>query len=318
MKLGCSLVALLLASHAFSQVDNSRTIAVVNGEEIKGAEYYRRMEYMPGIGRMVGNSFVENTPGLWAIEQIITERLVFALAKEKGVTPAPAEVQAELRNRLEAEPKLLENWEASGQTRAELEYMIKFQLSQFKIATYGITVTDQEVTNFYKQNPFSFTIPKRVKLRVIAVTDAAKKAQIDIQLQSGKPFADVAKAMSEDLSKATGGEFGTVPLNSLQESIRKVLDATKIGQMTPWIDQGGQHIRFLLEDVIAEKLQPLDEPMKRSIRRKLMMDRGKVKNDIGKEMNAIRAKVKIEFKSKDLQEQYDAMMKRFGNAGSTP
>jgi parvulin-like peptidyl-prolyl isomerase len=319
-RLFLSAVALIAASASFGQVDNGAVVATINGEEIKGAEYYRRMEYLPGVGKIMGGGFVENSPGFWALEALITERLIVALAKEKNVTPTPAEVQAELRNRLEADPKLLEDWEASGQTRAEFERQIFIQLCQFKISTAGVTVTDQEVENFYKQNPFSFTIPKRVKLRVIAVTDPAKKAQVDIQLQSGKTFSDVAKAMSDDISKATGGEFGTVPISSLQENFRKAVENLKIGQVSPWMEGGGQNIKFLLEDVVPEKLQPLDAVLKRTIRRKLMMDKGRVKNDVAKDMAAIRAKAKVDIKRKDLALEYEKMMKRMevGAGKATP
>ena len=76
----------------WSQVDPARVVAVINGEEIKGAEYYRRMEYLPGAGKMLGDRFAEFPPGFMAIEQIITERLVYQLAKQKHCLPTDAEI----------------------------------------------------------------------------------------------------------------------------------------------------------------------------------------------------------------------------------
>ncbi len=303
---------MLFIALAFGQADPNRIIATINGEDVKGAEFYRRMEHLSGVGRMIGNSFIEETPGFWTVEQIATEKLVFGLAKEKGALATDAEVQAELRDRLTLAPTLLQEWTATGQTQADLEHLIRYQLTQFKLQTNGITVTNLEIDKFYKDNQFTYTIPKRVKLRVIVVSDPVKKAQIDVQLQS-KPFPEVAKAMSEDVSKSNGGEFGTVPLNSLTEAIRRPIEATKIGQTTSWIEAGGQHIRFLVEDIIPEKLQPLDDNLRKSIRRKLRMDRGRIKNDVTKDMNAFRAKSKIDIKNPKLAESYARMMKRFGN-----
>src|SRR5471030_1100048 len=72
---------------AVKMVDPGRVVAVVNGDEIKGAEYYRRMEYLEGVGIRLGNQFAEFPPGFLAIQKIIDERLTFQLAKSKGVYP---------------------------------------------------------------------------------------------------------------------------------------------------------------------------------------------------------------------------------------
>lgn len=293
--------------------DPNRVIAVINGQPVKASDFYRRMEYLGGVGKVIGNSFVERTPAFWTLDSMATEWMTFQLARDKGVFPAEAEVQQELRFRLESSPTLLQDWEGSGQTRAELEYQIRFQLCQFKIATAGITVTDQEVEKFYKDNPNSFTVPRRVKLRVISVSDPAKKAQVDLQLQSGKKFDEVAKAMSEDITASSGGQFGTVPLNSLAEPIRKVIEATRVGQQTPWLDASGNSVKFLLEEIIAERVQPLDDAMKRGIRRRLMLDRGRVKNDVAKEMAAMRAKLNVDVRTPALAEEWKEYMKRMAN-----
>ena len=72
MKKIYSLLALALtACAAYAQVDANRTVAVVNGEEIKGGEYYHRMEYLSGVGRIGNNGVNEFPPGFMTIEQLI-------------------------------------------------------------------------------------------------------------------------------------------------------------------------------------------------------------------------------------------------------
>src|SRR5438309_1536369 len=90
-----------VAASVHGQVDPNRVVATVNGEPIKGEEYYRRMEYLPGVGRFSGDHFAEFPPGFMTLDQLITEKLVMQLAKQKGVAPAAPEIQEELRYRLE-------------------------------------------------------------------------------------------------------------------------------------------------------------------------------------------------------------------------
>ncbi len=303
------IASFAVSGFANSQVDNARIVAVINGEELKGAEFYRRMEYLAEIGRIVNNDFVESTPAFWTLERIITEKLIFAVAKQKAVYPSPTEIQNEVALRT-ADVSAVEIWTASGQTKAELEYQILIQLCQFKIATAGINVTDLEVEKFFKDYPSMFTIPKRHKLRVISVGDDAKKAQVDFQLQSGKSFVEIAKTMSDDLTKASGGDFGAVDITRVNETMRKAIEVTKVGGVTAWLDAGQQKLKFLVEEILPAQLQKLDDKLKKSIRRRMMLDRGKVKNDVPKMMLEARNAMKIDIRSKELSSEYDRIMKR--------
>lgn len=311
LKLAVTATIAALSASIFAQVDNNRVVAVINGEEIKGAEFYRRMEYLPDVGKFVGNEFVSSTPGFWTLERLITERLIASVAKERNVTPSPTDVQSEVQNRLKANPDLLNEWLASGQTQAEYERQVFLQLCQFRIATAGIVVTDQEVEKFYRDYPTMFTTPKLYKLRVISVSDDAKKAQVDLQLQSGKSFAEVAKEMSEDVSKLDGGYYGTIDIMRVNELVRKSIEAIKVGGTTQWLENGPQRIKFFLEEVIPERKQPLTDDLKRSIRRRLMLEKGKNKNDVPKIMAEARKKMKLDIRSKDLADEYERIMKRF-------
>ncbi len=280
------------------QVDPDRTVATINGTPIKGAEYYRRMEFLPGVGKLMGKSFAEFPPGFLTLDRLFTEKLVTQLAKARGVYPSDLEVAAELKARIQDDPNLLTNWKASGQTEAELNEQIRYELSQFKLATFGVTITDQEVTKFYNEHPTMYTTPKQVKLRVVVVDDPNEKKAVEGELSAGKPFADVAKAHSIDVGRERGGEFGTVPVTVFSDQMSKAIGETKIGQTTPWLQtksgESTNYVKFLIEDVIPEKLSPLNDHLKRAIRRQLLTDKGKAKNNLEQEMVEMRKKAKIE------------------------
>src|SRR5688572_43946 len=247
-----------------AQTDPTAVVLTVNGDTIKGAEYLRRMEYLPSVSRNIGNVSLVYPPGFLTLEALITERLIFQLAKQKGVMPLEAEIQAELNSMLTEKPTLLNDAALAGQTRADIEHQIKFQLTQFKLTTFGINLTDVEVDKFYKDNPTIFTVPKRAKLSVIAVADEATKGKVDADIASGKPFADVAKMYSEDVTKSQGGEFGTVPIGSLPEPVRNAINATKIGQTSGWVvmgKEGTTQAKFFLHDMVPEEKTKLDDKL---------------------------------------------------------
>lgn len=196
-----AVAGLAFATLATAQLDPGRSVIVVNGEEIKANEYYRRMEFLPGVGRNVNGQFVEAPPGILTILRLIDERLLIQLAKDKGVYPSDAEVQAEIKNRSDANPKLFEGLALLGLSRDDYAYQVRLDLVDFKLRTQGITITDQEIEKFYADNPTLFTVPKRYRLRVVAVADEAGKNAVDADLKAGMKFEDVAKKHSIELSK---------------------------------------------------------------------------------------------------------------------
>jgi parvulin-like peptidyl-prolyl isomerase len=314
-----------VAGSALAQVDPARVVATVNGVEIKGSEYYRRMEFLPGVGRNLGDGFAEFPPGFLTLEQLITEKLIFQLAKTKGVTPSDPEVQDELRYRLTKNPKLLQDYIDRGRTRAELEYEVKFDLVQFKLLTAGITVTDQEVEKYYNTNKPLFTTPVQLTLRVIVARTGTDATLVDKDLAAGKPFAEVAKARSADVTASRGGEYGTVPLDYLAPNVRSSIATLKAGQTTQWFEAAdtsagpktdAPRFKFLIEKVTPERLLPLDADLKRQARQKLMMDRGKVQNHLKADLMALRTKSTIDIKEKGFADAYkkflDAFLKNSG------
>ncbi len=285
-------------------VDPNRVVATVNGIEIRGTEYYRRMEFLPGVNKRMGNSYAEFPPGFLTLEELITEKLVLQLAKEKGVTPTQNEIDNELRLNLERDPKALVDWNSGGRTRQELLDAIKYDVARFKLATFGINITDQEVEAFYKDHPLEFTAPKRVHLRVIVVADAAKRDIVDRDLTAGKKFSDVASEQSMDVSKLRGGDFGVVVLANLNKDAQEAIGKVMKGQMTSWVSSSGLFLRFLVEDIFPEQLQPLDAQLKRAIRRRLMLQKGSNKNDVAKDMAELRSRSKVDIKEKLFADAY--------------
>lgn len=114
--------------------------------------------------------------------------------------------------------------------------------------TNAVTVSDQEVTDFFNNNRSQFNLPEEAyRLAQIVVTatrdpqianrtgdDAAtpQAAQAKVQmllerLKSGTPFGDLARDYSEDPESAPrGGDLGLVPLSAIKQAPPALRDAT--------------------------------------------------------------------------------------------
>lgn len=300
-----ALLALAAPSVKAQDFDPNKTVATVNGEEIKFGDYVRRMEWF----RADPNSAMRSAPiGFQVLRQMVSERIIVQLAKSKGVLPTGPEVDARVAELYAEEPNLKNDLKASGQPETDLRFDLLQQEAQFKLMTAGITVTDQEIEKHYKDYPSEFTIPKKVKLRLIAVNDDAAQKKVDDALKAGRPFADVAKELSEDPSKTLGGEYGEIPITSLSENSRKLVESTPVGSSTAWITGGTTRAKFYVEAISPEKLTPLDANLKRSLRRRLMLDRGRAKNNVEKDLRAATLSAKVTFAQPQFQALYNQLI----------
>lgn len=283
-----------ICAFASAQSDPTKPVLTVNGESVGGMEYFRRMEFLPGVGKLVGDRFVSSWPGYLAMQQLINERLLLQLAKEKGVYPKPADVTKAVNDRVTANPTMMANLEKVGISKADFERQVTIDLAEFNLITMGVNITDIEVEKFYKDNPSRFTMPRRYKLRMIAVTTEGKEA-VDADLKAGKKFEDVAKTHSKAPSAKDGGAMGEyVPVTAFAEPTKVVLMRTKIGGVSDWIQgETGNWFKFFVIDAKAEEKVPLDAKLRGDIRTQMMVDRGRVRNNIDKMMMEMRRKAVV-------------------------
>lgn len=313
------LFALLLAGWATiaaAQLDPNRVLVTVNGEEIRASEYYTRMEILPGVGRFLddGKTLEESPPGVLTLQLLIEERTILLCAKENGVTPSQAEIDALYNEKYASKPEAIKNFAALGVSPEAIKNQLMVELAQFKLMTKGITVTDQEIERHYKQYPTEFTTPRTMKLSIIAV-DADSKATVDQALAAGKPFAEVARAYSTDPTAKAGGLLGEVDIAEFNEAVGKLIENTKIGSTTDWVEGSGRFVKFWKQSVTPAKLQPLDDELKKRIRRTLMLDRGAVKNDLDAMLRATRKKMVIEIKTAPFKTDLQKLINRYKLGG---
>ncbi|MCH7945922.1 MAG: peptidyl-prolyl cis-trans isomerase, partial [Armatimonadetes bacterium] len=275
LKKSLLLSLVLVASGAVAQVDPDRVIVRVNGHPIFGREYYMRTEVLPNLGQVDSSrKFVQLFPGYLALRWLIEEELIVQLAMDRVVPPSAQDVEDELNYRMELQPDQVRSMLDLGFDESDLRRRVLVDLSEFNLLTQGITITDFEVEKQYKDNLQMYTLQKRYDLSMIRVKgDAAKKA-VDDALAAGDDFGKVAGEHSIDISKVNGGKIGIVPDGSLDPSTRTVLVDTRKGQVSAWVQVGDVFAKFLVQDVRDVEILPLDDELKKSIRRALMSERG--------------------------------------------
>lgn len=308
-------LALLLSclTTAFAQVDAERVVATVNGQPISGRIYFSRMEVLPGLGQIgPGNSFVPIVPGYLTLRRIVDEMLVIQLAEERGVAPTESEIEAEMQMRIDEDPDVIGQLLALGFTEADYRYNVILQMSQFKIESEGITITDFQVEKQYEDNRLRYTLPKRYHLRLIRVDSDDAKPAVDAAISAGRSFDDVAKEFSSDISRFKSGDIGFILEQEMQPDVREALVETLEGGTTEWVSAGDVWLKFKIEEVLPAETLELDARLKKRIREQMMLEAGRAKINIILLMRDFRKKADLDFKGHPFA---DELVDHFKNGG---
>jgi len=103
-----------------------------------------------------------------------------------------------------------------GKSRARIlsEVLLREELTK-------ITATDEDVSKYYESHQELFTIPETVRLGVITLGTQEEAKAVLKRLSAGEDFAKVAKAVSIDKYRDSGGDAGIVAKSEkLPEYIR--------------------------------------------------------------------------------------------------
>jgi parvulin-like peptidyl-prolyl isomerase len=164
-------------------------------------------------------------------------------------------------------------------------------------------VSPEEIAAYYRDHPTEFDHPEQVKVEMVlaavaqdATPEAVRLAEAKIsqaakRLATGEPFATVAKDLSDDPTRARGGEVGWVRAGQLLPELDGEVFKLKEGQVTaPIRTMYGFHIMGAIErrpagrSTLAEVEGALGDMLKAS----------KVRTMLAREVSERRAKATIE------------------------
>ena len=268
------------------------------------------------------------TPRL--LVEAIDELLLVQLGRERGYRLTDQQFK-EWLTALRKEQNLLEDQKffaalkQEGMTlddlRKSVEKQMLIQRVQQDEVGSKLSITEEEARQYYLSHQQEFTEPASVTLREILVEvptsteqgqagvnvakddDAAKQAAaIRARLTGGEDFAKLAAEVSAAPSKANGGLIGPIALSEISESLQKMLQGMKPGDITePIRTQRGYQI-LKLETLRASAVQPFDS-VRDLVAERVHADRQR--QEVRKFLSRLRGQAIIEWKNAELQKAYE-------------
>jgi len=239
--------------------------AVVNGVEIKRdeVEKYYKSRINPEAQETSPEEILSGK--LNVVEQLINNEILLERAKKLNLEASDGEVEdkfTELKSPF-TEEEFQRKLKEGGMTVDDLKHDLRRQLSIQKLlnreVAAKVTITDQDVTDFYNINRNQFNVAEpRFHISKIEITphkdalirnrknddatneaEAQRKAKmLEDKLNSGADFAQLAMDYSEDPNTAVnGGDLGYIPesaLNAPQTDplLKKEVMSLKPGQVS--------------------------------------------------------------------------------------
>lgn len=240
--------------------------AVVNGVEIKRdeVEKYYKSRINPEAQETSPEEVLSGK--LNVVEQLINNEILLERAKKLNLEASDGEVEdkfTELKSPY-TEEEFQRKLKDGGMTVDDLKFDLRRQLSIQKLlnreVAAKVTITDQDVTDFYNSNRNQFNVAEpQYRISQIVITprkdplvrnrknddatneaEAARKAKmLEDKLNSGADFGQLAMDYSEDPNTASnGGDLGYIPESSLNAPqtdplLKKLVLSLKPGQVSP-------------------------------------------------------------------------------------
>ena len=240
--------------------------AVVNGVEIKRdeVEKYYKSRINPEAQETSPEEILSGK--LNVVEQLINNEILLERAKKLNLEASDGEVEdkfTELKSPF-TEEEFQRKLKDGGMTVDDLKHDLRRQLSIQKLlnreVAAKVTITDQDVTDFYNINRNQFNVAEpRYHISKIEITphkdplirnrknddatneaEAQRKAKmLEDKLNSGADFGQLAMDYSEDPNTAgNGGDLGYIPESSLNAAqtdplLKKEVLSLKPGQVSP-------------------------------------------------------------------------------------
>jgi peptidyl-prolyl cis-trans isomerase SurA len=207
------------------------------------------------------------------LKDLIDQKLVKQAADKAGIDVSDREVEnavEEVRgqNNL-TEDQLMVALAGSGLTYREYKDQLKEQIRQVKFINMEIrskiSVQDEEVEDYYRQNIEEFYGPPTFRVRMILLSGEDEKLQtlrleaVREGIEAGEDFAGLARQYSDDGSSASGGDMGYLGYGELDARLEEAIGVLTPGAVSPPVTRPeGIYIMKLVERRPAEP-RPLEE-----------------------------------------------------------
>lgn len=267
--LATSVVPAIAQSRAEGLRNGDYIAVIVNQELVTAGEVERRLER--AVAEAPSGAKLPPAEELrkLALDALIDERVMITSARESGMRVDDPEVDRAVQN-IAAQnqitlPVLRERLRAEGtdyvRFRANVRDQMLIERLREREVPQRIKVSEEEIDRFIEEQRAAASTDAETNIAQILVTVpegadpatlAARRAVAELALsrvRSGEAFDAVAKAVSEDANRATGGVIGLRPASRLPDAFVEATKSLEPGQITPQLLRTGAgfHILKLLE-----------------------------------------------------------------------
>ena len=249
--------------------------AVVNGKDISRAEVDKYYRTRVNADAPAPSQEEALSLKLSILDELINNEILIERANKMNLVASDAEVEDKFTESKSpyTEEEFQKKLKDTNLTVNDLKGDIRRQLSVQKLlnreVVAKISITDQDVSDFYQKNRSQFNVAEpQFHIAQIVVTshpdpsvhnrkndkattegEAKRKiAVLEQKLSSGSDFGQLAMDYSEDSTATTGGDLGFIPESALNKSdpvLKKTVLEMKPGQVTPPIGVPNQGYRIL-------------------------------------------------------------------------
>jgi peptidyl-prolyl cis-trans isomerase D len=206
-----------------------------------------------------------------------------------------SKLQTYLNDRFHFTPTTLRNEYELKETKVDIEFAKidfkalsnKYKPSTADVEAFAKSAPQAELETYYKAHEKDFKEPAETELRQIRVgipfqaADAIKKTakkKIDdayAEVTKGKPFAEVAKSVSDDEYAKKGGLVGWVKKGTVDPTLDAAISTLEVGKVSSPVETPFGYYVLLADKKKPEVVKPLAD-VKKTIAEKLLIEkRGK-------------------------------------------
>lgn len=193
--------------------------------------------------------------------QLIDRELTLAEVERQGIKVTPEELTATLDEYRKEYPEgdfdkmLTERGLTLVEWRQELEQGLLMEKLLRQVVYGGISVSEEEIAAYYKENTADFDRPEQVRARQIVVATEEEGQRLLGRLRQGESFEAIARQYSLSPEAAEGGDLGFFGREDMPPELEAVAFSLPKGRISDLIkSEYGFHILLVEEHRKAQLL----------------------------------------------------------------
>lgn len=197
---------------------------------------------------------------------IIDDRLVRQEARRLGIKATPEEVGARLkiaRDKYSSEAAFQRNLLAQGLTTTGFTEKLTTDILLDKLLANASAVTAQEAQKYYEANKSEYSSPAEIHLFTVTTGTIEDAYLVRERLAAGEKFEAIAKELSLDTAKESGGDNGWLRAANLPERpYADTLFAMEPGVVSSPLRVGGKYVIALVKERKPEQMISFQQAQK--------------------------------------------------------